>query len=305
MRRRSYLAGAATAVLAGVGAAGRGSAVAGLVGTAADDDESDGAVVEGAGTAARAGGAEGTGTSVAGADGSQRGLAGVDRAPASTILSGTPHETPVYVVEGDEDGPTALVTGGIHGDERSGYLTAERVADWSFEAGRVVVVPRANRVAIRRGTREGAGGDLNRQFPPGEQPRTDVARALWGVVGEYDPDVLVDLHRSKGIRGFHREFVGQTVFPSAVGDGVANAEATTARLNEAVPWYMPFHRFDLGNVADGTAPLLHHKFVGDHGQPSYIVETTTYLTDLRLRIDWTGIAAADLLARHGVERRDG
>lgn len=314
MRRRGYLAGAASAVLAVVGGAGTASAVAGLVGTAADDGTDGGD--ERAGTAGTRDDAEATGNAEAVGDAetvddaetigdaSRRGPADVDREPASTILAGTPHETPVYVVDGDADGPTALVMGGIHGDERSGFLTAERVAEWSFEAGRVVVVPRANRVAIRRGTREGDGGDLNRQFPPGEEPRTDVARALWGVVEEYDPDVLVDLHRSKGIHGFHHEFVGQTIFPSAAGDGVANAEATAARLNAAVPWYMPFHRFGIGNVADGTAPLLHHKFVGDRGRPSYIVETTTYLTDLRLRIEWTSIAAADLLARHGIERRN-
>lgn len=269
MRRRTYLAGAVSALWAGAGTA------VGRLREGQTDGHDD------ASSAATGG------------------LAAVEREPAYSILTGTEHESPVYVVEGAREGPTGLVVGGVHGDERSGYVTAQRVADWSFDAGRVVVLPRANAFAIERGTREGERGDLNRQFPPGEEPRSEVARAVWSVVERHEPDFMVDLHRSKGIYGFHREFVGQTIFPSVVGDGLAIAEATADRLNREVPWYMPFHRFRLGNAARGTAPLLHHKFVAERERPSYIVETTTYLTDLRQRVAWTTTAATDLLERNG------
>ncbi|WP_255194906.1 M99 family carboxypeptidase catalytic domain-containing protein [Halorarius litoreus] len=234
---------------------------------------------------------------------STAGTPGMRREPTGVLMAGTPHETPVYVVEGDSAGPTAVVVGGMHGDERSGYLAAERVADWSVDAGRLVVLPRANRVAIERDTRRGEGGDLNRQFPPGARPTTALARGIWDRLVEAEPDVVVNLHSSKGIYGTHQEFVGQAVFPTAAGDAVAVAEETVATLNDAVvPWYMPLHDFLVGNVLHGTAPLLTHKVGGDLGRPAYIVEATEFLVDPETGARWTERAATELLTRHGLER---
>lgn len=227
----------------------------------------------------------------------------VDREPAGTILSGAEHETPVYVLEGSDDGPTGLVVGGIHGDERSGYLAAERLLDWSLAAGRLVVLPRAHRAAIERGTRRGAGGDLNRQFPPGRDPPTELARAVWSLVERHDPDVVADLHSSTGIYGVHAEFVGQAVFPTEAGDAPSHAASVVEAANEqVVPWYMPLHDYRVGNVLSGTAPLLVHKVGGDLGVPGYIVETTEFLVDPRTAAGWTVDVAEALLARHGLER---
>jgi predicted deacylase len=241
-----------------------------------------------------------------GVSGRDRAATGPSRDPAGTLLAGTPYETPVYVVEGEQEGPTAVVVGGMHGDERSGYLAAERTTEWTLEAGRLVVIPRANRVAIERDTRRGPNGDLNRQFPPGEAPETDLARAIWDRLVAADPDVVLNLHSSKGIYGTHQEFVGQAIFPTAAGDAVPVAERVTDTLNDAVvPWSMPFHDFRVGNTLDGTAPLLAHKVGGDLGEPAYIVEVAEYLVDPETGAQWTARAATELLATHGLERAAG
>lgn len=226
--------------------------------------------------------------------------------PTDTLLPGTEHETPVYTIEGERDGPTALVVGGMHGDERSGYLAAEAMLEWSIDAGRVVVLPRANGVAIRRDSRDGASGDLNRQFPPGAEPTTELARAIWSLVERESPDVVVNLHSSKGIYRTHAEFVGQAIFPTAAGEAAPVAEAVVRTLNDAVvPWYMPMHGFSVGNSLSGTAPLLAHKVGGDLGRPAYIVEVTEFLLDAQAGARWTERAAEELLARHGIERTGG
>ncbi|WP_129116865.1 succinylglutamate desuccinylase/aspartoacylase family protein [Halegenticoccus tardaugens] len=226
--------------------------------------------------------------------------AGAERS-REKILDGTRHETEVVVVDAPEPGPTAMVFGGVHGNERSGYLAAADVAEWSFEAGTLVAVPEANRVAIERDERHGVGGDLNRQFPPGEEPTTELARALWGTVERHDPDVVFDLHWARGIYGTHRGQVGQAVFPTDVGDAVAYADAAIGHLNdERVPWAMPFHRFQRGNVIDGDAPLLVHKVAGDLGRAGYIIEATTFLLDVRTRIRWTKLLVSALLTQHGL-----
>lgn len=221
----------------------------------------------------------------------------------STILPGTRHETPVFVTDGGDAGPTVVVVGGMHGDEPSGARAAARVADWGVMRGTLVVVPRANVVALDRGTRHGTGGDLNRQFPPETAPQTRLARALWAEITRHDPDAVVDLHSSKGIYGFHQEFVGQAVFPASVDDAPAHADDAVTRANDLVPWYMPFHTFQRGSTIGGDAPLLAHKAVASLGVPSYIVESTKFVTDLETRVSWTTAAARTLVERAGVDPR--
>ncbi|WP_435153474.1 M99 family carboxypeptidase catalytic domain-containing protein [Haladaptatus sp. DFWS20] len=223
--------------------------------------------------------------------------------PAYTILSGTKHETEVFV-RNRGDGPTALVVGGMHGDEKSGYRAATAITRWQVSGGTLVVLPKANQAAIRANRREGENGDLNRKFPTGETPETELARAIWGVVSRHDPDVLLDLHRSIGIYGYHESSVGQVIWPTDAGRASDHAKRTAERLNDAVvPWSMPLHEFRLGGEITGSRPMLVHKFAGDLGRPGYIFETTAFLLDLGTRVRWTKRAAEELLSHHGIERR--
>jgi hypothetical protein len=221
--------------------------------------------------------------------------------PATVLMPDTPHETGVYVASGTESGPLALVVGGVHGDERPGYRAADRFVGIEPAVGTVVAVPRANRVAIEADEREGEHGDLNRKFPTGKRPTTPLARALWGVVERHDPDVVVDLHRSVGLYGYHDAAVGQAVFPTDVADAPAIAEDTVETLNESVvPWSMPLHDFQRGNLLTGSRPLLVHKVAGDRSQAGYIVETTRFLVDTETQTDWATRAAVELLSGHGI-----
>lgn len=226
------------------------------------------------------------------------------RQPASVLLEGTKYETELYVIDGSDDGPTGVVVGGMHGDEHAGYRAAGTVSRWQIDAGRLVVLPRANRPAIKRNRRHGVGGDLNRKFPPGEEPTTKLARAIWSdVVLRYDPDFLLDLHSSKGIYKFHPDFVGQAIYPTDIEPAWKNAKKTVEMLNEEyVPWYMPYHKFKMGNTLHGTSPLLAHKAGGDLEIPAYIVETAKFLTDQKTRTEWTAAAAQSLLSSHGIQR---
>ncbi|QLG62681.1 succinylglutamate desuccinylase/aspartoacylase family protein [Halorarum salinum] len=225
-----------------------------------------------------------------------------DPSSTTTLASGTEHATPVYVNDAEADGPTALVVGGMHGDERPGYLAAERLRSRVPAAGTLVVLPRANRVAIERGTRAGEGGDLNRQFPAGSSPETGLADEIWDLVERRDPDVVVDLHRSLGIYGRHHASVGQAVFPADVGEAPTVAADVVDVLNDdAVPWYMPLHEFERGRSLSGDRPMLVHKVAGDLERPGYLVETTQFLVDTSTQAEWLALAATALLERHGVE----
>ncbi|WP_266076801.1 M99 family carboxypeptidase catalytic domain-containing protein [Haladaptatus caseinilyticus] len=223
--------------------------------------------------------------------------------PAYTIRSGTKQETEVFV-KNDGDGPTALLVGGMHGDEKSGYRAATAITKWRVSGGTLVVLPRANQVAIRSNRREGTDGDLNRKFPTGEKPESELAREIWGVVSRHDPDVVLDLHRSIGIYGYHESSVGQVIWPTNVGRANEYARLTAEQLNDTVvPWSMPFHEFRRGGEITGSRPMLVHKVAGDLDRPGYIFETTAFLLDLGTRVRWTKRAAEELLSHHGIERR--
>lgn len=214
-------------------------------------------------------------------------------------------ETTAYVIESAADGPTALVIGGIHGDEPAGFEAAANVTEWEIDAGTLVVVPEAYPSAVEPGTREYEGVDINKQFPVGEGPTTPHARALWNEIESHDPDAVLDLHSSMGIydsdvtdgRG-----VGQAIFPTVTGGAEERARAVVEAMNERhVPDDLTDdHRFELGNPLGRSGRILMRKVAGDLEASGYLVETTKHRTDLELRIEWTETIARKLLREHGL-----
>ncbi|QLK25805.1 succinylglutamate desuccinylase/aspartoacylase family protein [Natrinema zhouii] len=206
------------------------------------------------------------------------------------IREGTAEETTAYVVTADTEGPTALVVGGMHGNETAGYTAAGQIADWTIDAGTLVVIPEANAVAIEGGTRnDEEGNNLNRQFSQGETPGTELARDIWNVVSEYDPDIMIDLHESTGIYADDpMDGVGQAIFRSS------GTEATNAAA-DAVD-YINRDYIEDSNLAFQTGPfslpgtdpsgLLAHKAARDLDADGFLVETLSTGVELQTRVQW-------------------
>ncbi|WP_336360108.1 PKD domain-containing protein [Haladaptatus sp. ZSTT2] len=208
------------------------------------------------------------------------------------LLEGTEHETEVFVTQGEADGPTVLVIGGIHGNETAGYEAAAEIAEWDIESGTLVTIPRANEVAISNDSRIGDGGDLNRQFPTGEEPTTALARAIWSVVEEYEPGTVLDLHESQEIYdGSDLDGVGQTVFHSDGETATRDAEDAVNFVNNN---YIDdsTYNFKLGGFSSpDTDPsgLFVHKAARDAGADSFLVETLSTDIALDTRIEWHSV----------------
>lgn len=106
---------------------------------------------------------------------------------------------PVTVVKHGE-GPTALLTGGNHGDEYEGITALMKLAN-SLSAGdvhgRVIIVPMMNMPAAMAGRRTSPmdGGNLNRSFP-GDPDGTVTERIADYFTRYLVPlsDVVLDLH---------------------------------------------------------------------------------------------------------------
>ncbi|PCR89641.1 PKD domain-containing protein [Natrinema ejinorense] len=206
------------------------------------------------------------------------------------VREGTDEETTVSVTTGGADGPTAVVVGGMHGNEVAGYAAAGRIADLTIDAGTLVTVPEANAVAIERGTRnDDEGTNLNRQFPEGETPDTRLARELWDVVSESDPDILIDLHESTGIyAGDPADGVGQAIFHSS-GDEAADAATDAADFvtrNHVDDPALAFQTGPFSKPDTDPAGLLAHKAARDLDADGFLAETLSTGVELETRVQW-------------------
>lgn len=198
-------------------------------------------------------------------------------------MAGTTQETTLYINDSGADGMTTLVIGGMHGNELAGYLAGDDIRDWFPRSGTLLVLPRANAVAIRNRTRE-ANGDLNRQFPLAESPTTDLARAIWRVVTEFQPDLVIDMHESVGryIDGWLGQSVGYSPLRNGRGAAQVAVDAVNGSIRSAENHFHP--RF-LPNPIKNPMGVLVKRTAFELGVPTYIIETYRGL-DLSDRIRW-------------------
>lgn len=134
------------------------------------------------------------------------------------IAEGTRWQTAYYMAASERDGPTVLVTAGIHGNEPAGAFAASQIRDWPIRRGTLIVVPRANAPGLAKGTRrlpgvERGARDANRNFPTSTRERAvgTLCKALWAFAVEHSPDWHVDLHEGYGVRGAGSKSVGSSI----------------------------------------------------------------------------------------------
>ena len=89
--------------------------------------------------------------------------------PISKLPSGTQVDLEAYVFNGENEGPTILFTGGLHGDEINGVEIVRKAIELKLfdklERGSVIAIPVINSVGFINYAREASGKDVNRSFP--------------------------------------------------------------------------------------------------------------------------------------------
>lgn len=159
--------------------------------------------------------------------------------PSGLLGEGTAFETPWFDHRGEEDGPTILITGGMHGNEPAGVAAADAIASWTVRRGRLVVAPRMNPPALAAGQRrtpglEGSPGDLNRHFPTGGEVFEGVATDLWELFEQVQPDWLLDLHEGYAFHRLNPDSVGSSIISCADPRAVELAEAMIAAVDATI-----------------------------------------------------------------------
>lgn len=168
---------------------------------------------------------------------------------------------PITVAKRGE-GPTALLTGGNHGDEYEGPIALFDLArhlDPDALSGRVIIVPALNYPAFRAGTRTSPidKGNLNRSFPgrpfggPTEKIADYVTRHLLPLA-----DIVLDFHSGGRTLDFV-PFAAAHILPDK------RQEAASFAAVEAfgAPWSMRMLEIDAVGMFDTTAEEMGKIFV--------------------------------------------
>lgn len=111
----------------------------------------------------------------------------------------TPVQVPIIISRGKKDGPTLLLTGGIHGDEINGVEIVRQIIAKKYHkpiSGTVICMPLINVFGFLQQERQFPDGrDLNRVFP-GTKTGSLAGRFAFHIMEEIIPhiDYCIDFH---------------------------------------------------------------------------------------------------------------
>lgn len=170
-------------------------------------------------------------------------------------LKDTNGDTPVYVLKGENEGGAALVLGGTHANEPSGYMSAFTFIETAVvEAGTIYVIPYTNRSAMTHNDPgEGNLQYFTLQTKSGERTFRFGSRATNPIDQWPDPDVYVHYPSNQQLSGsetrnINRAYPGRPDgnLTEQMAYGIAELIRTenvgiTFDLHEASPEYPVIH----------------------------------------------------------------
>lgn len=202
---------------------------------------------------------------------------------------------PVYVMEADQQGPTAIVQAGIHGNEVAGVHALQEMLEEGFrpDRGRLLVIPVMNPPAYRARLRARPGGlDMNRCFPGNADGQAEerLARKFMDLMEVEQPVLVATLHES--LKRFHPEIpqsFGQTIV-YGVNPRPTIVDTVIAQLNERLE--SPYERWAAHYYPVPTSST--EVIVDKVGCIGVCVETWEVFEERR-RIDMQRVAIVELL----------
>lgn len=140
----------------------------------------------------------------------------------------------VFTVHGRLDGPTVMVTAGIHGTEVAGIHAAERLYHHPLLRGMLIVMPIVNTQAYR--LRQRGNPDVNRTFPRhrNDRPNHRISRQVFDIATKVTPQWCIDLHEANGYYKTHHSNLGQTVIVHPNRETRRIASKVVLRVNEHI-----------------------------------------------------------------------
>ncbi|NLW44139.1 MAG: hypothetical protein GXY92_03015 [Syntrophomonadaceae bacterium] len=146
-------------------------------------------------------------------------------------------DTPLYVIKSGKPGPVVMIVGGVHGNETSGPKAADKIKNLRPKKGTLLVLPRANIVAVQQGTRTSPGvGDMNRTFPRTKNGKCtkNTSQSIWNAIKSYDVDYLIDLHEGYNYHKIQPSSYGQTLIYYPISGAKTVGQVIINELNKGI-----------------------------------------------------------------------
>lgn len=144
------------------------------------------------------------------------------------FFEGTQYPLTAVFIQGEQPGPTVMIQGGIQGDEPTGFLSAQALANSRVLKGNLIVVPRANVPSIHVHQRA-VNVDMNRRFDRDYNQFYEdrLARAVRFLVSQ--SSALVHLHEGSGF--YDPEYVNPLRNPQRWGQSIIIDASVHDRLD--------------------------------------------------------------------------
>ncbi len=233
-----------------------------------------------------------------------------------SFFAGTQYPLKVVFLQGEEDGPTIMVQGGIQGDETSGFVTAQLLTQAKVTRGNVIILPRANVPSINLHKRQ-INVDMNRRFDQHYNRFYEdrVARVIRFLLAQ--SDAFIHLHEGSGF--YDPTYVdnlrnpkryGQSIIvDTLVFDKIDLAHTVNSVLEELngniVTRDYQFKLFNTKTFDKGTAyPEMRKSLtcyaLAEHGIPAMAVEVSKSIREIDWKVRQQLSATIMLLRRFGV-----
>ena len=137
---------------------------------------------------------------------------------AAATAGGLKHE--LYHLEGEQDGKTVLIVGGIQGDEPGGFTAASiLVTNYKIKKGSLWVIPNLNFESIVESSR-GLYGDMNRKFRTikHNDPDYDAVEEVKRLIRDEKVDLVLNLHDGSGF--YRKSYIDKYRNPNRWGQSI-------------------------------------------------------------------------------------
>lgn len=227
----------------------------------------------------------------------------------------TPNELNVYKLYGRFDGKTALIIGGIQGDEPGGFLSADLYPNLVLEKGNLIIIPRANFQSIIRNSR-GVNGDMNRRFDNDSPKDIDdqIVEVIKANMG--NSDILLNLHDGWGY--YRPTYEDEMHNPRRFGQSIIADASTFTFEDQEIPLEdmanrvievmnqkieIDEHRYHFMNTHTLSDNTVHAEqltsatcfALTNFGIPAFGIETSKNLPSLELKIRYHNWAINEFL----------
>jgi hypothetical protein len=131
---------------------------------------------------------------------------------------GLKHE--LYHLQGEKDGKTVLIVGGIQGDEPGGFTAASiLVTNYKIKKGNIWVIPNLNFNSIVESSR-GLYGDMNRKFRTikHSDPDYDAVEEVKKLIRNEQVDLVLNLHDGSGF--YRKSYIDKYRNPHRWGQSI-------------------------------------------------------------------------------------